>query len=373
MGAYGLPQLTERMLSQDNVSMGQFQRYSAIFSDPMIMDALSKEIPNINKTAKNSVDRFKALQTLYDKVLPPELVEKYKRTVAGLTETFNTAIFGPETGLFGLGRKMQGMGKKINEFGQYIDWYGNVTSDVTKAMNADLSLYDLLRDVIANVGQVLAPIVENFTLLWDPLRKIGLQLGKAREVTAKILQSFNYYLGGFEDLAKTLNPAQLKDFSMSGGKELRASVATIGNILRYFRVIGEEDFTSLINQLKDPKTQMGSILQGMIDKFLDSKVAAQIGEFIGGVIGTVISEVANVTGLVSGRLKKSNKLMDGLLKGFEDAGGVEAMKNIFKDIFYSMFEALRFVMERMPLEGYFLMGAMVLVPAAIQSLGACHN
>jgi hypothetical protein len=29
-GAYGLPQLTERMLTQDEVSMGQFQRYAAL-------------------------------------------------------------------------------------------------------------------------------------------------------------------------------------------------------------------------------------------------------------------------------------------------------------------------------------------------------
>ncbi len=94
MGAYGLPQLSERMISQDEVSMGQMQRYSAIFSDPMIMDALQRNINKINATSKNSADRLKAIAAMYKEIVTPELVERYRRTLAGVAETFNTAIFG---------------------------------------------------------------------------------------------------------------------------------------------------------------------------------------------------------------------------------------------------------------------------------------
>jgi uncharacterized protein YukE len=366
MGAYGLPQLTERMLSQDEVSMGQFQRYSAIFSDPMVMDALAREIPNINKTAKNSVDRFKALQKLYDTVLPPELVARYRRTFSGLQETFNTAIFGPETGLFGLGRKMQGLGKKMNEFGEYIDWYGKVTTNVNEAMNADLSIYDMFRDIIVNTGQVLTPIVENFTLLWDPLQKIGLDLKKAREVTAAVLRSFHGYIKGWEDFEKGLSKDTKLLFQQGGGAPLRAALSTIANLLAEVGAIGDADFSKYTKMMEDPSAKLGPILQELVDKLLDSDVAKSIGEMIGTIVGTVIAEAAKVTGLISGRIEKSNKLVSGFQKGFKDAGGEEAFANIFKDVFTGMFNVLKALFDMIPWQGK-LIGMMALIaPAIIQ-------
>jgi hypothetical protein len=367
MGAYGLPQLTERMLGQSEVSMGQFQKYSAIFSDPMVMDALAKEIPNINKTAANSADRIIAIRKMYERVLPPELIERYRRTLAGVTETFNTAIFGKESGIFGLGRKMQGMGKKINEFGQYIDWYGNVTTDVTKAMNADLSLYDLFRDVVVNIGQVIAPIVENLSQIWDPLRQLGLDLGQARDFTAKLLQSFNYYKKGFTEFIKDFSPEELKQFGKTGGVELRATLATIGNLFRQFGVISKTDFGDLIEQLKDPKAKVGPILQGMIEKFFDSSIAEKIGEFIGTLVGTVLSEVAKVTGFLADKVG-GNKLASGFTKGFEAAGGPAAFSAIFEDVFKLMFEGLKFVLKALPWQAYALMAAALVIPAAISGI-----
>ena len=367
MGAYGLPQLSERMISQDEVSMGQMQRYSAIFSDPMIMDALQRNINKINATSKNSADRLKAIANMYKEIVTPELVERYRRTLAGVQETFNTAIFGEETGLFGLGRKMEGLGIKFNEYGQMIDKFGNVTTDLTQAAREDLAIYDLFRDILVNVGQVLAPIVENLSMIYDPLKQLGLDLNKAREATYKILQSFNYYKKGMEEFSKTLKGVDKQTFDAT--RDLRAALATIGNVMRYFKVIGEGDFAKLMTQLKDPKANMGQILKSMVDQFLTSDIAAKVGEFIGTIIGTVLSEVAKVTGFLSGRIASSNKLFDGLKKGFEDAGGTEAIKAIFRDVFKSLFNVLIKVMTLIPLEGYMLMGAMLVIPAAVQGLG----
>jgi len=193
-GAYGLPQLTERMLVEDKVSLGAFQRYAAIFSDPMIMSALEKEIPNINKSAKNTVDRAKAIKVLFERVLPPELIAAYRRTMSGVTEGFRTALVGKESGLFGLGRPLEILVKEFNEF-------GNVLKDEAgKVREQRIGLYNFVRDIAANLGQVFQPIVENITLMYDPLTEIGKKLVKAREFTYKLLESFNYYLGGFEDI-----------------------------------------------------------------------------------------------------------------------------------------------------------------------------
>ena len=367
MGAYGLPQLSERMISQDEVSMGQMQRYSAIFSDPMIMDALQRNIDKINATSKNSADRLQAIASMYKEIVTPELVERYRRTLAGVAETFNTAIFGEETGLFGLGRKMEGLGVKFNEYGQMLDKFGKVTTDLTQAAREDLAIYDLFRDILVNVGQVLAPIVENLSMIYDPLKQLGIDLNKAREVTYKILQSFNYYKKGFEEFGQQFKGKDKELFDAT--RDLRAALATVGNVLRYFKVIGEGDFANLIKQLEDPKANMGEILKGMIDQFMTSDVAAKIGEFIGTIIGTVLTEVAKVTGFLSGRIASSNKLFEGLKKGFEDAGGTEAIKNIFKDVFKSLFNLLVKVMTLIPLEGYMLMGFMLVAPAAAQALG----
>jgi hypothetical protein len=368
MGAYGLPQLTERMIGQDEVSLAQFQRYSAIFSDPMVMDALEKEIPKINATAKNSADRIIALRKMYERVLPPELIARYRRTLSGLTETFNTAIFGKESGIFGLGRKMKGLGKKMNEFGQYIDWYGKVTNDVNQAMNADLSLYDLFRDIVVNVGQIIAPIVENFTLLYDPLKQLGKVLGKAREVTAEVLRTFNIYLGGFEDLSKNLKGADAKKWGETGGNALRATLLTIGNLFRALEIISASDFSKLTDTLKKPDANTGAILKGMVDTFMNSEIAEGIGSFIGQIIGTVLVEISKVTGFLSKRIESSNKLIDGLKKGFKDAGGEKAFGLIVGDILKMMIDGIKLIWNVLPLEAKLLAAGMLIIPAAIQGI-----
>ena len=367
MGAYGLPQLSERMISQDEVSMGQMQRYSAIFSDPLIMDALQRNINKINATSKNSADRLKAIADMYKEIVTPELVERYRRTLSGVAETFNTAIFGEETGLFGLGRKMEGLGIKFNEYGQMLDKTGKVTTDLTQAAREDLAIYDLFRDILVNVGQVLAPIVENFSMIYDPLKQLGIELNKAREVTYEVLQSFNQYRKGFENFGKQFKGKDKEKFDAT--RDLRAALLTIGNVMAEFKVIGESDFTSLLNKLKDPNANMAQILQNMVDQFMKSDVAAKIGEFVGTVIGTVLSEVAKVTGFFSKRLASSNKLFEGLKKGFEAAGGTEAFKNIFKDVIIMIRDALFLLIPLIPIEAYLLAAAMVVIPAAVQGLG----
>jgi hypothetical protein len=364
IGPYGLPGLTERMLSQDEVSMGQFQRYSAIFSDPMIMDALNREIPKINATAKNSIERFKALQKFYDDVLPPEMIEKYRRSIAGLQEAFNTAILGPETGLFGIGRKMQGLGKKMNDFGQYVDNLGNVVSDINMAATIDLSLFDMLRDILANTAQVLMPIIENITMLWDPLKTIGLSMVDARHITGQFLKSFNQYRDGIEQYAKMLGKGM--GAKLLETKDLRASFAAIANLFKQLGVFDTATFKDVSKQILDPNANLSQILKGLMDKFLNSDVALKIGEFIGTLVGTVLSEVAKAMGFVTG-LATGGPLAKGLMQGFSAAGGPAAFTSIIQNTFALLGKLLLDVVKAAPLQTAVL-GALMLLPAAISGL-----
>jgi uncharacterized membrane-anchored protein YhcB (DUF1043 family) len=368
MGAYGLPQLTERMLSQQDISMGQMQRYAAIFRDPMIMRNLERELPKIAETMANTPERYEALRVFFQKVLPPELVERYRRTLAGVQETFNTAIFSPETGIFGLGRRLKDLGGKFDEYGRMLDETGKVTEDITKQAKMDLSIYDAFRDVLANVGRVLAPIAENLSLFWDPLLNIGKLLERAREVTFDVVRSFEIYNKSFEKFAKDLSPTELQKFAQTGGKELRASLATIANLLKQFGVISGSEFEGIMDQLVKVDLDGGKIFKQMLDKFLNSKIAEDIGNFIGTLIGTVLKEVSQVTGFISGRIAGSGKLVAGLRAGFDAAGGTEAFKNIFKDVFSMLFKGLVEVIKNIPIEFIVLGVFMATIPVTIRTI-----
>lgn len=371
-GAYGLPQLTERMLTQQEVSMGQFQRYAAIFKDPLIMEALNRFIPKINASAAGTLERFKVMQQFYDEVLPPEMIRKFERSTAGILELFNTTIFGPETGLFGLGRKMEGMGKVMDDYGNYIkvfeDGTRKVVGSLEEASDANLSLFDMLRDSFANLGIALYPILSNLGSIFDPINKVAKLLVDFRHATGRFLNAFESYKKGFEDMVKDMDDIQKSEF-LKIGLDLRASLAAVNNFFANQGIIDEAQFQKNAKQLMSTTFDYKAMMSGMLDTFLNSDVAGKLGELVGEIIGTVLTEVAKVTGFLSGRVQSSNKLFEGLKKGFEEAGGPAAIRNIFKDVFSSLLKILGEVMQVIPFEGYLLIAAMTVIPAAVQGLG----
>ena len=362
-GAYGLPGLTERMLSQEEVSMGQFQRYAAVFSDPTIADALQRNIEKINATQLNTVDRYKAIQQLLDEVVTPELIEKLRTSVDGIYQGFKATFFDPDTGLFGLGRNFKAFGKKLNQYGQYVNAAGKVVDDINEAASEDLSLFEIIRDVFSNLGQVLLPIAEMLPSIFDPLKNIANVLMDARHYAAELNRTFNDYRNGLKALSEQKGNEFLKD-----SLDFRAAMAAVNNMLKQFGVINAAEFESFANQLMARKLNTGKIMTEMLDKLLNSDIAEEVGSLIGELIGTVLSEVAKVTGFISGRVESSNKLFEGIRKGFTDAGGPAAIKAIFSDVFKTMFKVLIEVMKVIPVEGYMIMAAMVVIPAAVQGL-----
>jgi hypothetical protein len=366
--------LTERMIGEDEVTMSQFQRYAAIFRDPAMAQALERYIPEINKTQRNTVERFKVLKRMYDEILPPEVIRAYERSLEGIKETYYTAFMNPETGLFGIGRKLTGVARNMNQFGQYVKTLEDGSQKVlTEAEIAagkfemvDMSVFDLFRDILANVGVVLGPIVNNLTLLFDPMKNVANALTAAREATAKFLYSFEYYRQGLIDFSKNLSKQDKVDFAKID-INFRASLAAINNLYKQLGVISGAEFLDNAKQLESIKFDAAAMLKGFIDKFMDSKIASQIGNTVGVVVGTVITQMANMVSMFAG-LAKPNKLVQGFMDGFTQAKGPEAVQDIIKGVFQIITKALIEVFKLAPAQFTALGGIVLLLPAFISGV-----
>jgi len=362
-GAYGLPGIIERMMSEEQVSVAKFQRYASVFADPTIADALRRNVDRINKSGMNTTQRYDALVQLLDEVVTPELIEKLRTSVDGIYQGYKAAFFDPDTGLFGLGRQFKGIGKKLNKYGQYVNKAGQVVSDMADAAPADLSIFEIVRDIFANFGQALMPIVDILPQIFDPLKNVADALMKVRHYAAEFNRTFNIYRQGFLDLAKIPGNEFIK-----GTADVRASLLAITNFLRDFGVIGMQDFVDIRDLLKTKDANFGEIFTSLVDKLLNSDMALSIGETIGEVIGIVLVDVSKATGFLSGRLKGSSKLFEGLSSGFEKSGGFDAVKKILDDVFKIMWRVLKFIWDHTPFEAK-LLGAFLLIgPAVIQGL-----
>ena len=370
MGPYGLPQLTERMIGEDQVTMSQFQRYAAIFRDPAMAQALERYIPEINKTQRNTVERFKVLREMYQEVLPPEVIRAYERSLEGIKETYHTAFMNPETGLFGIGRKLKGIAKNMNQFGQYIKTLEDGSEQVlTEAEIAagkfemvDMSVFDLFRDILANVGVVLGPIVNNLTLLFDPMKDIGNSLVKAREVTGKFLYSFEAYRKNIIEFAQGLKTPEEKTEFAKIDVNFRASLAALNNLYRQVGIISEAEFLTNAKELKALTFDAPKMLQGFINKFMDSDIAENIGATVGTVVATVFTQVAKMVQMFAG-LAEPNRLMKGFMDSFKTAGGTKAIQDIIKGVFKIISNVLIEIFKLAPAEFTILGGVTLLMPA----------
>lgn len=229
-GPYGLPVLVERMLSEEKVSMGMFQRYAAIFREPMIRTALERNIDKINETAMNTADRYKALIDTFEQIVTPELVRRYRRTISGNMEAIRTSLFSPEVGLFGLGRPVE-VADNINY--QYDSFGRRMTDEAGWLTEQALSIFDYLRDIFFNVVWSLLPIIENFKYLFDPLANLIPGLTEMRENTMYFQRSFEQYYKYTQELSQ-----EMLDFVKPFDKELSRLDDTREKILNSIREMG---------------------------------------------------------------------------------------------------------------------------------------
>jgi hypothetical protein len=391
-GAYGLPQLTERMIGEDQISMGMFQRYAAIFRDPMIKGALERNVAEINKAGKNTTARLEAIRNTFREIVTPELVRRYQRTTAGVLEALRTTFLNPEVGILGLGRPLATTTKKFDEFGNQLFTLsrdieingktvkkgseitahalagtGYSLNAVAKAATDNLSIFDYLRDIFANLMIVLQPVIDNIVNIFDPLSKLGDVLAGMRERTMKFQNAFEKYRVYLEKTAKKMEGDAKAAFE--GTIPFRAALAAINDAMRAYGGYGADslkEFQDVAAQLEDPSTtpkQMGAIIKRMLDKFLSSDFAKKIGEALGTVVGTVVAQVGEMMKAAAG-LATASKLAEGFASGFAAAGGPQGFRDIIRSVFALFGKLLIEVIKAAPLESA-IAAALFFLPGAI--------
>ena len=360
MGPYGLPGLSERMIADESVSMAGMQRYAAIFRDPAIKDALERHIPKLNAAMKGTPARITAVLNMLKEIVTPELVAKLRRSVAGINESLRSTFFSPEAGFLGLGRKLKDMGPMFNDFGQAVDANGNAVKGMTEAAKANLSLYDMLRDIYANTMVALMPIVEGLGSIFDPLQAIGNTLKSAREYTAKFLENFYYYRNSLEKYANDLGGLSGKQ--LLEGLDLRAALLNVNNLFRGLGIFTSKEFTDTTDILLNPSSDPVELIGKMIKKFFSSEAATKLGEQIGTTIGTVLKELSTLMTSIGDGL--GTEIAPGFARGFKEAGGFAAIQNIFVQLLKMFFSAFATVIKEMPLMALVGTG-LALAPALI--------
>ena len=359
MGAYGLPQLMERMMNDQEVSMGQFQRYAAIFRDPKIMEALERFIPKINETMKGTVDRARVFDKFFEEVLPPEMIRAFERSTAGILEAFKTAIGGPETGFFGLGRKIANMGKKMDAYGNYLDANGEIAA-YGDAVNEALSFFDMMRDIFANISIALYPLVEILPQIFDPIKNITELFINVRHISGQFLKSFESYSAGMDLLLKTTKKGNI-DFAKT--KKARAAMLAITNFMTDIGAFTEGQFTSLSAKITgNPSDQLGVVLNEILKTFFESDAAGGLGNLIGSFVGTTLKQVATVLEYFLG-ITTTSKLASGIKSGFAKAGGYEAAQSIMTNIFKGLLKLVTEIFMLAPAQFTAIGSVALLLPA----------
>ena len=378
-GARGLPALMERLITDPSTSLSSLTRYAAVFGDPKIASALERTMPELEKAGSNMLERAKVINKMLDDVVPPEMQSAQKRTMAGVMEAFRSAFFSPGTGFLGFGRKLKdatGVMQPLTDvYGRFIQVsmkngqiMEKVVDTAEEASQGAMDVFNMFSDILVNIAEVIKPIVDNLSLLWDPLQMLAEPLRKARIVTIELLQTFRNYTKGIDDIAKTISNEGLKEKFLAT-KSLRASLLTITNLFTEMGVLSEGDFKRLQGIIIDPKQgieQLGNVLKSLVDTFFDSDAAKQVGVFVGKIVTSVLQALAGMTGFASGL--GTSKLAEGFMEGF-GAEGEKYLKKIFTDLYKMLFNAAAAILPKIPWWVYASAAATVLIPAAIAGAG----
>ena len=383
-GAMGLPQLIEQMMSQDEVSSGQFKKYAAIFRDPLIKGALERNVPLINAAGKNTAERLDALRATLNEVVTPELVRRYQRSTAGVIEEMKTIFLNPEVGMLGLGKPLQQTARSFNQFGEelftltkeitiggkVLEKGANITArqlkgtsyaleDVTIAATENLAIFDYIRDIFGNLAVVMSPIIQAAASMFTGFEDLGEVLSRVREFTMKLQSNFEQYRVGLESLGK--------DFGNTTG--LRASLATINNLFANLGIITDAEFGTNAANLENANFKnFGEMISNMVTTFLESTAAVELGKVIGEVIGTILSSFAQIIEDISNPDKVEN-LFTGFMEGFDGAGGKAAMKTILGALVDGIVKIIGFMVTEFPKES-FIVALVALAPAIVSGIVA---
>ena len=378
-GPNSLAGIMERIITNPELTLAKVSKYASTF-DPKVLSALKRAFPKLDEAGDDLLKRAKIVNEMLDEIANPSMIEASKRTVAGVLESYRGTFFSPESGLLGFGRKLgeanKGTAPMIDEMGRYIRMYVKdgqqffeVVKNASEATKENLSIFEMIGDLMANYGSILKPLADNLYLIFDPLSELGNVLQEARDYSIIVFQQFKNYAAGMENIAKGIGDSDLKNAFLQT-KNFRASLLTLTNLFTNMGIFSEGDFSRLQKILIDPTKGMkdlGKVFNEIVSTFFNSEAAKELGVFFGTLLGTIAVELAKMTGFFAKKIG-GGKLTEGFVTAFNAAGGQQAVIQIFEDIQKVLFDALMFVLSEIDWKVYLVAGGLLVIPALIQGL-----
>jgi len=357
-GAYGLPALTEKMLTQQNVSLASLMQYTSISGDPLIKSALERNIDKITATQANTAERYESLLNMFQEIITPELIMRYQRTVSGVVEAFRTSIFDPDVGLLGLGRPIEFLSTVYDDFGNAVIESGSVVKE-------NLAIFDYFKDIFFNLAWVFMPIIEASSKLLDPFLELGKRLSSIREVTMKFQSNFESYRQGLTEMAEGMEGETQGKFLSTVG--LRASLATINNTLFNAGIIAKEEAARVGRLLKATDTDYPDFLDILLSQVGQILSSESVYRGAGKALGSFFKMLADiVTGFLTPL--KDSAFVNGFIEEFRSAGGSQAIKDFFNGVFNLLVNAMWSLIKNFPTQTALIGFFVIFLPALVSAL-----
>jgi hypothetical protein len=356
---YGMPQLLEMLVNAPNVNIQGMQKYSVLRGNPMLQAALMDAEDEIAKTGAGTAARLRKIMEVLDAALPNEVVQGMKNSMDGIIEVMKSSFLDPEVGLFGLGRKMAKIGPAVDQFGRYIDKNGKVVDSLSKAAEADLSLFAIIRDILGGFALPLSELAQILPELFDPLRKVAEGLIRFRSMAQRFYANFNQYTAEFEALAKEIGGKKGSMIKRTAGA--RGALLSIANLLRGIGAIDMTKYGDVSKQLQKADANLGAITGDLFKTLMSSDFMKTVGEAIGSFFGNIIKTVGD---LMAGATDFANAgpFAKGLKKGWEAAKGSVGVSKIFSSLFKIIGNVLMAAFKAAPFETSLLAALTVGMP-----------
>lgn len=356
-GAYGVPQLIEMLMNTPRVSEQMFQRFAVYRDMPILQSAFRDMQKQLAQTGAYTQERMKLVFKLLDQALPNQVIQAHKNSMAGFLEAFRSAFLDPETGLFGVGRKLKEVAPQVDQFGKFLE----------NKKNADLSLYDLIRDTLTGFGLPLSELASILPQIYEPFAKIIPNLVNLRNVAQQFYYTFNRYTKDYEIIAENFGLGTKLGRSMKESAGARGALTAIANLLVNFEKLPTAKFTEIVNKLKDPKfTDFGNVAKELFSALFDSKAMRQIGGTLGQMVGGTLAELGSLMGGITGTTS-AGPFAAGLKAGWDQAGGTQGVVTIFRSLFGLILNVLKEAITKAPVESLVIGGAL-LAPSIISGL-----
>ena len=377
-GIYGVPQILEMLVSQEQVNVKAFNRFGAYMRNPLLKNALQNAEGELKKTAANTADRFRVIQKVLNEAVPNEVVMDMTNSAEGIIQAIKSGFLDPESGLLGLGRKLNIALPRVDSLGYYINDAGERVATAAEAAKDAASVFEVLKSTIGGLVLPLAGIIDILPEIYEPLSGLATGFMDLRDISQQFYKAFNSYTKYYEkeankfaEMAQKAGDAGRKDEAEALSKKSQAiakraklggTLNALNDLLVAFGTIDEKQYSLNAKKLMDIESvNPAEMVKTMLSQLMGSDFMTMVGEAIGGFVGTVLKAVGDLMAGVNS-IAEAGPFAKGLQKGFQKAKGGQGIALVFKNLFSLIGKALMTLFKSAPLEMSILSALTVGMP-----------